>query len=135
MFLIPTYLDRSEIQGTGVFTPHFIPRGTTLWDFTPGVDWEITVKEMSAFPEPFQSRLREWSYLDERGLYVLCGDSAKFMNHSFEPNCDDSGGVTTSLRDIVPGEELTCDYRVFDRNAAQSGLEEYREAATARSAG
>jgi hypothetical protein len=49
------------------------------------------------------------------GTYVLCSDNAKFMNHSDEPNVD-SGGVTedVALRDIQPGEELTCDYRLFD---------------------
>ncbi len=132
MFLIPTYLGPSEIHGTGVFTPHFIPEGTVVWDFTPGVDWEITPDDLEAFPEPYRSRMNEWCYLDDRGLYVLCGDTAKFMNHSFEPNCDDSGEFTVAARDISPGEELTCDYRTFDRTSAGSDLEEFRKASVGR---
>lgn len=58
---------------------------------------------------------------------VLCGDNARFMNHSFEPNCDDDGGeFTTAARDIEAGEELTCDYRRFDAPSARTGLEEWR---------
>lgn len=55
-------------------------------------------------------------------MLVLCGDNARFMNHSFEPNCDDRTGVTFALRDILAGEELTCDYRVFDLESANDGL-------------
>jgi SET domain-containing protein len=36
------------------------------------------------------------------------------MNHSESPNCDDRGSATSTIRDIQMGEELTCDYRLFD---------------------
>ena len=52
------------------------------------------------------------------GLYVLCGDDARFFNHSADPNCldldDGAGGITVAHRDIQRGEELTCDYALFD---------------------
>jgi hypothetical protein len=58
---------------------------------------------------------------------VLCGDNAKFMNHSFEPNCDDvDGPYTVTKRDIATDEELTCDYRLFDLESARDGLEGWR---------
>lgn len=123
MFLVPTYVSRSSIHGHGVFAARAIPAGTLVWEFTEGVDWRIEASTMERFPEPFQSRLREWSYREESGRYVLCGDNAKFMNHSESPNCDDAGEFTRSLRDIEAGEELTCDYRAFDADVARHGLD------------
>jgi len=115
MFLIPTVLGPSRIHGTGVFAAADIPAGTVIWTFHPDVDWEMTEAQFRRFPEPFRSRLLPYCYQDEKtGLYVLCGDNAKFMNHKNEPNCDDSGRSTVARRDIRAGEELTCDYRSFD---------------------
>lgn len=114
MFRVPTYLAWSSIHGVGVFAAVEIPAETLIWEFTPGVDWRFTPKELASFPQPYQAKLRTWCYLEESGQYVLCGDNARFMNHSFQPNCDDSGERTTTRRDIAAGEELTCDYRSFD---------------------
>lgn len=123
MFLIPTFLAPSPIHGIGVFTREFIPAHTRIWEFTPGVDWRLRPEELAAFPEPYQSAIRNWCYLDDDGSYVLCGDNAKFMNHADAPNCDDPEGLhTITNRAILPGEELTCNYRNFDREASQNGL-------------
>ncbi len=121
VFLVPTQLKPSSIHGTGVFAVTAIAAGTRLWEFTEGVDWRIEAETMAAFPEPFQSRLRAWSYLDTDGRYVLCGDTAKFMNHSDAPNCDEPDGATVANRDIAAGEELTCDYRTFDAESQRKG--------------
>jgi uncharacterized protein len=122
MFLIPTYLSRSPIHGLGVYTPQRIPAGTLIWQFDEAADWKIRPEEMERFPEPYQERLRAYCYLSEEGVYVLCGDNAKFMNHSDNPNCDDTGGqFTIALRDIEPGEELTCDYSTFDMESSAHG--------------
>ena len=124
MFLIPTYLAPSAIHGTGVFAARPVAAGTRIWEFTPGVDWEITPDDLARFPEPYQSQLRAWCYLDGDGLYVFCGDNGKFMNHSERPNCDDPPDRTTVVnRDVAEGEELTCDYRTFDRETAEKGFD------------
>lgn len=121
MFLIPTQLKPSAIQGTGVFAVEPIAAGTVLWEFTDGVDWRMAPDDLAAFPQPYQARLREWSYLDVDGRYVLCGDTAKFMNHSDDPNCKEPEGHTVACRDISAGEELTCDYRTFDMTSMERG--------------
>lgn len=121
MFKVATYLAPSPIHGTGVFTAVPIPAGAVIWGYDHPVDWEIRPEEMLSIPEPFQSRFRHFSYLDERGVYVLCGDNARFMNHSLTPNCDDSGVATVAARDIAVGEELTCDYRSFDLESRGDG--------------
>lgn len=127
MFCVPTYLGQSSIHGTGVFTSVPIAAGTVIWELTPEVDWEMTEEELAAFPEPFRTRLMHYCYLDDSGKFVLCGDNAKFMNHSEAPNCDDSGRYTTANRDIEAGEELTCDYRQFDLLSRNGGLTDFRE--------
>lgn len=50
---------------------------------------------------------------------MLWGDDVRFFNHSDEPNCLDlsseqEGDITVARRDIFPGQELTCDYSLFD---------------------
>lgn len=114
MLKMPTYLAASPIHGIGVYVAHPVAAGTVLWEFDPPVDWEIPPEEMASIPEPYQTRLRHFSYLDVSGVYVLCGDHARFMNHAADPNCDDTGRSTVAARDIESGEELTCDYRSFD---------------------
>lgn len=123
MFLIPTYLAPSPIAGTGVFAAAPIPANTVIWEFTEGVDWALPPNDLAAFPEPYQDHLRRWCFLNADGVYVLCGDSAKFMNHADAPNCDDPewGAYTVTNRDVEAGEELTCDYRTFDRESAEQG--------------
>jgi SET domain-containing protein len=45
---------------------------------------------------------------------MLCGDDGRFFNHSENPNCDESvKDLTTAIKNIEIGEELTVDYRVF----------------------
>ena len=126
MFRVPTYVAPSRIAGVGVFSSEFIPSGTLLWVFTEGVDLRLDPAVVAATPEPLGSMIRMDCIEEADGTLVLCGDNARFMNHDFDPNCDDSGILTVARRDIAPNEELTCDYRAFDREAAGSGLEEWR---------
>ncbi len=53
--------------------------------------------------------------------YVLCGDNARFCNHSTAPNSGDdptNANATMAICDILPGEEIVCDYYSFDVNAS-----------------
>ncbi|MDX1647131.1 MAG: SET domain-containing protein-lysine N-methyltransferase [Longimicrobiales bacterium] len=123
MLRIPTYVAPSPIAGMGVFSAVALRAGTVVWEYTHGVDWRIEAGELERFPEPYRSRLRHYLYRDDSGVYVLCGDNAKFMNHADDPNCDDSGErYTVTRRFVGPGEELTCDYRLFDQDARIEGL-------------
>ncbi len=121
MFRVPTFLGSSSIHGFGVFTAGPLPGGTLLWEFTPGVDQALREDELQAFPPSWREWFERYCYLNDEGLYIFCGDNARFMNHSPTPNCDDSGILTVTLRDIAAGEELTCDYRSFDRMSRARG--------------
>ena len=126
MLRVPTFVAPSTIQGVGLFAATPLSKGTIIWEFTPEVDWRIPAKDLARFPEPYRGWLLKYLYREPGGAYVLCGDNGKYMNHSFDPNCDDlEGPYTVAKRDIGPGEELTCDYRLFDADSASNGLHEY----------
>lgn len=122
MLSVPTYVAPSRISGVGLFTPRPLPAGITIWEFTEAVDWRISPEELERFPESYRSRLHHYLYLEESGLYVLCGDNAKFMNHAEQPNCVDTDErFTVTGRRIEADEELTCDYRAFDHESVAKG--------------
>ena len=123
MLRVPTFVAPSPIAGVGLYAATDLPAGTVIWEYTEGVDWRITPAELEAFPEPYRGRLRHYLYQEDSGDFVLCGDNAKFMNHSEAPNCDDPEGESTlTNRHVHAGEELTCDYRSFDMESRLSGM-------------
>lgn len=127
MLLIKTKLDRSPIEGIGLFADQPIKRGTVIWRFDPAIDQRFDEASIDRLSEAAREQIKKYSYREKHsGLYVLCGDDARFFNHSTEPNCidiyedadhpDDAHDITLALRDIGPGEELTCDYSLFDQD-------------------
>jgi SET domain-containing protein len=77
------------------------------------------VANLTGFPDAIQDFLRKYGYEemhDGERTIVLCGDHARHMNHSDEPNLIDSD-ANIAARDIEAGEELTCNYYVFDVDA------------------
>ena len=122
MFLVPVRLGLSPIHGFGVFAADPIPAGTRVWEFTDGVDYRLPPEVVERCPEPYKSDLLKFAYRDSTGDYILCGDAARFMNHSDDPSCDDSGDLYTIARaDLAAGQELTCDYRTFDLDWPEYG--------------
>jgi hypothetical protein len=121
MLIINTYLDRSDINGTGLFSGQDINEGDIVWYLDPTIDhvfFDDDFKELcSSQPEEHAERFRRWSYKREND-YVLCSDNTKFANHSDTPNLGgDNKQYDVALKDIKVGEELTYDYRVFDKEA------------------
>jgi SET domain-containing protein len=120
MLLVRTTLDISRIHGIGLFAAEFIREGTILWRLHPNIDILLTEEQINELAAPSQEQTRRYTYRDRySGLYVLCGDDARFFNHSDDPNCLDivnsaEEELTIARRDIEPGEELTCDYASFD---------------------
>jgi SET domain-containing protein len=121
MLLVRTYLDRSAIHGIGLFAAERIPRGTVVWRLSPALDILLSAEQIAALHPAAREQIEKYSYLDRMlGGFVLCGDDARFFNHSESPNChdfpDERGGTTVAARDIEAGEELTSDYASFDAN-------------------
>jgi SET domain-containing protein len=127
MLLVRTRLGVSEIDGIGLFADENIARGAIIWRFDPSIDQRFSEDMLPRLSLGAREQIEKYSYREKHsGLYVLCGDDARFFNHSTEPNCidiyedaanpDDAHDVTLALRDIAKGEELTCDYSLFDQD-------------------
>ena len=126
MLMVKTRLGLSDIAGIGLFADQDIPKGTVTWRFMADFDRRLTKAEIDSLPEPARSNMLDHTYLDATsGLFVLCADNARFMNHADEPNTagvHEPGsieGYDVSIRDILAGEEMTCDYRTFDAHVDQ----------------
>ena len=119
MFLVRTSLGPSPIHGIGVFAAEPIRKDAVVWQFDPRLDLRIPLSELPNFPPAVQEYLRVHAYVEVyRGeqFMVQCADSSQFVNHSSDPNLVDSpdGMRETAGRDIAVGQELTCNYHVFD---------------------
>ena len=119
MLLVKTYLAPSPIHGIGLFADQFIPRGTQIWEFTNGMDFEISQDEIAKLSPLDQGFVARYGYRNKvTGKHVVCVDDARFFNHSSKPNTDNTDEkYTIANRDIESGEELTCDYFEFDADA------------------
>lgn len=119
MLSIKTFVANSEIHGLGCFADEDVAKGAFLWEFTKQIDIEIPDSLISELPEISRNYLLNVCYriAGQKGefVYVLCADNARYMNHSETPNiAEDDQGRNYAIRDIRKGEEITCDYRVFD---------------------
>lgn len=128
MLCVKTKLGPSPIAGIGLFADQLISAGTVVWEFTPGIDLLLSKEDIEKLSLIGQEQIHRYSYVDSDmdNKYVFCGDDARFFNHADDPNCDDTppSKVTTAVRDIQPGEELTCNYKIFYGN-----IEEHPEIA------
>jgi hypothetical protein len=118
MLLFSTRIAVSTIHGLGCFTTEDIKQGATVWQYDDRLDRRIPKTELTNFPHGVQEYLAMYAYeevVDGVRVLTLCGDQAKHMNHSDAPNLSEGPlGVNLAARDIAAGEELTCDYHLFD---------------------
>jgi hypothetical protein len=58
---------------------------------------------------------------NDRKRMILCADNSKHINHAHAPKRLDTpdGLPVHAAREIVAGEEFTCNYFVFDLDAAR----------------
>lgn len=121
MLLINTYLKQSPLHGLGVFSSEPIKAGTVIWRFDEILDIKISIAQYISFPEIQKNFVRHFAYLSKQSYnYILCADNARYMNHSANPNIKGvygpfgDEGYEIAVRDILPDQELTCDYSTFD---------------------
>lgn len=124
MLLVETYLAPSPIHGIGLFAAKRIEQGAIIWEFLPRFDQELSEEEIGRLSEPCREAVLNYAYYNARKKrFVLCANDARFMNHSDHPNTVSVGfetgeeeGRTIAAHDILPGEEITEDYRSFDES-------------------
>lgn len=113
MLLIEHYVAPSPVHGLGVFSRHFVAKGTLIWSVHPLIDREICESELHSLPSHVVTLIHtHGEYLPERSVFRLSADGGYYMNHSDTPNLADHGNEMFAARDIEPGEELFCDYRI-----------------------
>lgn len=119
MFTIKTNIKHSNIHGLGVFAEEKLKKGDIIWKFQPGFDQVISSDAYNQLPPIAKNCIDHFGYYNkEEGGYILCGDDARFTNHSNTPNMelfDEISSVAT--KDINIGDEITENYYIFDEFA------------------
>jgi uncharacterized protein len=141
MMLVKTYIGPSDIQGVGIFASERIPAGTVIWEFNERFDICLDESAVESLPAYMREYVEVYSFVHPHrpDVLVIEADNGRFMNHSDTPNTDFRTDVGIALRDIQPGEELTCDYaeleigfegefpaRTWTTGPAQAGVLQYR---------
>ena len=126
MMLIRTRVAPSGIHGMGLFAAEAVAKGTPIWRFEPGFDHDFSPEQFAALSVLAREHTRWFCFVSKtNGHVILSGDHACFINHSATPNTGaptstnaKSSVTTVALRDIVAGEEISCDYWSYDADTA-----------------
>jgi len=106
------YIDDSI--GVGVFATKRIPKGTITWALDD-LDQTFREEEVAALDDARRKQVRKYSFRNQEGLYILCWDHGRFINHSFRANCVGTAyDFQIAGRDILPGEQLFDDYGILN---------------------
>jgi uncharacterized protein len=134
MLMVKSYLGYSKIHGLGLFAAEDISLGALVWQHGL-IDQEFTKEQIASLPAIAKEFIGHFGSEVEPGVFSLCGDNARFMNHSKEPNISSAGSRGFALRDIAAGEEITCDYGEFElglrddcQSAGRNGKTQLRSA-------
>jgi SET domain-containing protein len=113
MLLILTYINTSQIHGTGLFAGAPIPKGTKIWQHVPELETSIDPALVPSYPPSVQHYIKRYSYPHPTrdGWWEIEGDNGRFINHSEIPNTNFTDPVAGYAHaDIAEGEEITCNY-------------------------
>ena len=103
----------NEEIGVGVFATRLLRKGTIAW-ILDDLDMQISEAQLTSLEPLRRDVILKYAYTGNGGHHVLCWDHARYMNHSFFPNVAPTAyGFELCARDILPGEELRCDYATF----------------------
>lgn len=120
MILVAHYVDRSPIEGLGLYTASALRAGDPVYAYDPRFVIVLTDHEVRSLPEPMREAVLRYSYRGRgaqrlSGAMYYCADDARFMNHADRPTTlwREDDGVYVAATDLPAGSELTCDYRDF----------------------
>lgn len=112
MLLVRTSVQMSTIAGLGLFAAEPIRAGQVWWRYDDRIDRTFSNSAFEQLPEHTKDWLRTYAYL-QADTWILCGDHAKFVNHSETPNSVTMGDQSIALIDIAIGDEIVENYREF----------------------
>lgn len=117
MMMVKTELKPSSIEGLGVFALEFIPSGSVVWKLDDRFYSMVHENDLKKLPPLMQDHFERysWPHLFKEGILCCCIDNGRFMNHSKNANTDfRDQEVGKAKKDILVGEEITCNYAEFD---------------------
>jgi SET domain-containing protein len=113
MLLVETYLAESPGMGLGVFSKHFIKKGTVIWEFVEGFDIEVKEDKYDLLTDVQKAYVDKYFWKEANYYYSSC-DYSNFQNHSFTPNSIPLDDKMIAARDILADEEILVNYQTFD---------------------
>ena len=95
----------SRISGRGVFARRRFAKGETIfrWDLSR----KISRDSIDALPPEERHFLNPFDH----DFFVLVAEPERYVNHSCANNTRVERFTDVAIRDILPGEEITSDYR------------------------
>lgn len=121
---IKTYIDRSNIEGIGLFAAEFIPKGTLIWKLD-GLDQVFSKEEIEKINlKGIKDHYFKRYMFEMNEHYIFCSDDARFTNHSNNSNTISSQMFQYAKNNIQIGEEITCDYSEINDYFEESEFEE-----------
>lgn len=100
----------NEKIGYGVVATKDIPKGSITWVMDK-LDRSFSEKAIQRLGPHYAPIMKKYCFRDAKGKYVLCWDIARYVNHSFSPNCLTSAyDFEFAVREIKKGEQLTNHY-------------------------
>jgi hypothetical protein len=103
----------SEKIGVGVFATRLLRKGTIAW-LQDDLDMQISETQFMSLDPLRRDVIVKYAYMGNGGHHVLCWDHGRYLNHSSFPNLAPTAyGIELCARDILPGEELRCDYATY----------------------
>jgi len=114
----------SDEIGYGIVATKLIPEGTITW-VQDELDQVYTLEQVEKMLPYTQEMIDKYTFRNNKGNYVMCWDTAKYVNHSFNSNCLSTAyDFEIAIRDIQPGEELTDDYGYLNVSEAFKAKDE-----------
>jgi len=108
MIIVPAYIDKSNINGKGLFAARDIPKGAIVVK-TGRKEIHYTKKQYNSFHIRYQKTLDKYAYW-ENSMLIYQTDEVKYSNHSCNANVIGKGDEDVAVWDIKKGEELTYNY-------------------------
>jgi hypothetical protein len=113
VFYKKTYLDKSSIQGVGLFSGEDIAKGELVYKHSLKLQHVLESEELDALEEDEKRSFTHYGYF-WKGKWYLDFDDVRFLNHDTKPNLILTDKGIEAARDILKGEELTQDYKDFE---------------------
>ncbi len=104
----------SDQIGYGLFATKLIPKGTITY-IRDELEIIIPANDRRLKDSRYRPIIEKYAFVNSKGEHVLSWDFAKYVNHSCTPNSLTTGyDFEIAIKDILPGEQLTDDYGLFN---------------------